>query len=141
MLPTLSLSLSVLSVHSLLHSINPSRHFAALWAGRHCVCALQIRVRAWAESYSLVKKRRQPLFVTSFMKCVLPCAVAARSSTSIAADEVRINIVIVTSSSSLSPSSSSPSASSSSSRRCRRQLSSSSLLQRTTGHHVAECFA
>ena len=66
-----------------------------LKSGTVCVVAvlnefcLQIRVRAWAESYSPVKKRRQPLFVTSFMKCVLPCVVAAGPSTSITADEVR----------------------------------------------------
>eukprot|EP00750_Incisomonas_marina_P023343 INCI5030.18.p1 GENE.INCI5030.18~~INCI5030.18.p1 ORF type:complete len:1310 (-),score=190.41 INCI5030.18:744-4673(-) len=53
------------------------------------IATMRIRVRAWAECYSLEKKRRQPLFVTSFMKCVLPCAVAAGSpTTSIAADEL-----------------------------------------------------
>eukprot|EP00750_Incisomonas_marina_P023354 INCI5030.8.p1 GENE.INCI5030.8~~INCI5030.8.p1 ORF type:complete len:949 (-),score=132.67 INCI5030.8:36-2882(-) len=52
------------------------------------IVTTRIRVRAWAESYSPVKKRRQPLFVTSFMKCVLPCVVAAGPSTSITADEL-----------------------------------------------------
>lgn len=50
--------------------------------------ARQVRISSWVESYSKERRKRQPLFVASFMKCVLPKAVSVIAGS---ADDKKFN--------------------------------------------------